>query len=64
MAKGSDLAKYVTEQFVTYMETPSEVRKQVKSTAKASREPWLTRWFGWGPVSLMLWWRGRAQRHR
>lgn len=64
MAKGTDLAKFVAEQFVTYMETPPEVRKQTKSSAKANREPWLTRWFGWGPIGLIIWWRGRTQRHR
>ncbi len=27
---GSELVKYMTEQFVTYMETPAEARKQNK----------------------------------
>lgn len=61
---GSELVKYMTEQLVTYMETPAETRKQSKTSAKATREPWLTRWFGWGPLSLMLWWRGRSGRQR
>ncbi|MHA7963817.1 YqzE family protein [Paenibacillus sp. CAU 1782] len=62
--KGDDLVKFMTEQFVTYMETPREVRKQARTEAKAVREPWLTRWFGWGPLGLMLWWRGRNGRQR
>lgn len=61
---GSDLVKYMTEQFVNYMETPAEARKEARTSAKAIREPWLTRWFGWGPISLMLWWRSRADRQR
>ena len=59
MAKADEYVKYLTEQFVNYMERPREERKQLRSSAKASREPWLTRWFGWGPVSLLIWWRGR-----
>jgi hypothetical protein len=59
---GKEFATFVAEQFVTYMETPKEQRKQTKSSAKALREPWLTRWFGWGPASLMIWWKIRAER--
>lgn len=61
---GSELVKYMTEQLVAYMETPAETRKQSRTSAKAAREPWLTRWFGWGPLSLMLWWRGKTDRQR
>ncbi len=64
MAKGDEYVKFVTERFVNYMETPREERKQIRTSAKARREPWLTRWFGYGPMSIMLWWRGRAERHR
>ncbi|QNK54447.1 YqzE family protein [Paenibacillus sp. PAMC21692] len=64
MKGGSDLVKYMTEQFITYMETPSETRKQAKTSAKAAKEPWLTRWFGFGGMSLMMWWRGRSGRQR
>lgn len=64
MAKGDEYVKYVAEQFVTYMETPREERRQIRTSAKARREHWLTRWFGYGPMSIMLWWRGRIERHR
>ncbi|MDQ6419019.1 YqzE family protein [Paenibacillus sp. LHD-117] len=64
MAGGNDLVKFMTQQLVTYMETPAETRKQAKTSARAAREPWLTRWFGWGPISLMIWWRGRSGRQR
>jgi hypothetical protein len=62
--KSEDYVKYMTEQFMAYMDTPKEERKQTRTSAKARREPWLTHWFGWGPMSIMLWWRGREQRHR
>jgi hypothetical protein len=65
MAKGGDeYVKYMTEQFVAYWETPKEERKLNKAQAKASREPWLTRWFGYAPMSVILWWRGRMGRQR
>ncbi|MOA07643.1 hypothetical protein D3C78_1273500 [compost metagenome] len=57
--KGDEYVKYMTEQLMAYMDTPRTERKQARTSAKARREPWLTRWFGWGPVSLMLWWRGK-----
>ncbi|RIX59389.1 YqzE family protein [Paenibacillus nanensis] len=62
--KGDELVKFMTERFVEYLETPAESRKNARTSAKASREPWLTRWFGWGPASLMIWWRGRGRDGR
>jgi hypothetical protein len=59
-----DLVKYLTEQFVQYIETPKDERKQAKAAAKASREPWLTRWFGWGPASFLIWWRSKGPKGR
>ncbi|MFF2093942.1 YqzE family protein [Paenibacillus sp. NPDC058174] len=64
MASGNDLIKYVTEQVVHYMETPRAERKQTKASARAQREHWMTRWFGVGAMSVLLWWRGRAERQR
>ena len=43
------LVKYITEQVVTYMETPREERR------KGVKEPWSTKWFGMIPISLTLW---------
>ncbi|WP_138751980.1 YqzE family protein [Paenibacillus sinopodophylli] len=64
MAKGDEYVKYITEQFVNYIETPREERKQTRMSAKARREPWLTRWFGLGPMSILIWWRGRTGGQR
>ncbi|WP_238327396.1 YqzE family protein [Paenibacillus gorillae] len=46
------------------METPRAERKQTKASARAQREHWMTRWFGVGAMSVLLWWRGRAERQR
>lgn len=43
------LVKYITEQVVTYIETPREERH---TTVK---EPWTTKWFGMIPIGLSLW---------
>lgn len=52
MASGDDLIKYLTERFVTYIDTPREVRRQEKVKVK---EPWTTKWFGMIPFSVSLW---------
>ena len=64
MAKGNDLVKYVTEQIVQYVEQPYEQRKEAKKIAKASREPWLVRWFGAGGLSIMLWMKKRQDKRQ
>lgn len=63
MAKkeNDEYIKYMTEKLVKYMETPHDVRKDKRQTAKAQREPWLIRWFGVGAFGLVLWWRGRGE---
>jgi len=66
--KRDELIKYVAGQFVAYIDTPTEVRKQRrmdKQAARAVRESWTTRWFGIAPLSLALWIRGwRSRRPR
>ncbi|QYR23550.1 YqzE family protein [Paenibacillus sp. sptzw28] len=62
--KGDEWVKYMTERFVNFMEMPQEVRKQKRETAKAAKEPWLTRWFGIAPFGVALWWRTRGRRQR
>ncbi|GFN33864.1 YqzE family protein [Paenibacillus xylaniclasticus] len=63
--KRDELIQYVAGQVVTYIDTPSEVRKQRridKQAARAVREPWSTRWFGIAPLSLSLWIQGLRRR--
>lgn len=43
------LVKYITEQVVTYIETPRQERQPVV------KEPWTMKWFGMIPISLSMW---------
>ncbi len=54
MAKGKELVKFITEQVVTYIETPREARKLAKISSKEQRENWRTRWFGMLPLSIHM----------
>ncbi|MFD2116264.1 YqzE family protein [Paenibacillus yanchengensis] len=62
MAKGNDLVRYMTEQFVHYVDQPVTVRKEARRQVKAGREHWLSRWFGIGGTSVMLWRLKRSER--
>ncbi|RXI99485.1 YqzE family protein [Anaerobacillus alkaliphilus] len=50
--KTNDYVKYVTQQFVSYVDTPSEKRKAMKEERKASKDPFAYRWFGLIPFAL------------
>jgi len=52
---GQEYVQYLTEQFVEYMEKPSEQKIEAKKIAKAQKEQWLVRWFGACGASLQLW---------
>ncbi|MFD2670583.1 YqzE family protein [Marinicrinis sediminis] len=52
-ASGKDLIKYVTEQFVRYLETPVDQRKAQRRLRK-ERETWSSRWFGMMPISVKM----------
>ncbi|MNI68781.1 hypothetical protein D3C73_1244930 [compost metagenome] len=54
MAHGDDLVKFITQQVVTYIETPKEVRQQAKVSSKEQRESWTVRWFGMIPMSIRM----------
>ncbi|XEC93041.1 YqzE family protein [Paenibacillus tarimensis] len=64
MKDGSEYVKFVTQRVVRYIETPKDVRRQVRKEAKAVREPWLTRWFGVAPLGIKIWWNGKKDRRR
>ncbi|BFH69783.1 hypothetical protein J27TS7_57010 [Paenibacillus dendritiformis] len=56
MAKGQDLIKYITQQFVTYIDTPVEARRERRLERKnRGKEPWQTKWFGMVPFSVQMW---------
>ncbi|NEW08635.1 YqzE family protein [Paenibacillus sp. SYP-B3998] len=54
MAKSDELVKYITQQVVTYIETPKDIRKQTKANSKEQRENWQTRWFGMLPLAARM----------
>ncbi|TVY08307.1 YqzE family protein [Paenibacillus cremeus] len=55
MAKSDELVKFLTQQVVKYIETPKDVRKQVRAGRREVRERWSTRWFGMLPLALRMW---------
>jgi hypothetical protein len=59
---GNEYLQYITEQLVEYIDKPAEDRKQAKKIAKAQKEQWLSRWFGVGGISLMLWLKKRKKQ--
>lgn len=50
--KTNDLVKYMTQQFVSYVDTPSDQRKAKKEEKKANKLPFAYRWFGLVPFAL------------
>jgi hypothetical protein len=55
LAKSDELVKYVTVKLLDYIETPREIRKQVKASQKVAREHWKYRWFGMLPLAIRMW---------
>ena len=51
---GHEYVQYLTERVVHYLDMPVDQRKAIKQTAKATREPWLLRWFGVGGAYVYL----------
>ncbi|KEK26167.1 YqzE family protein [Bacillus gaemokensis] len=50
----NDYVRFVTQQFVSYMDAPKEDRKQQKQQRRAEKAPFLNRWFGMMPLSAAL----------
>lgn len=47
--KTNDIVKFMTEEFVRYINTPKAERKK-----KAPKENWATRYFGMIPMALRM----------
>ncbi|MFK7693107.1 YqzE family protein [Paenibacillus sp. HJGM_3] len=60
--KSEEWIKYITEQVVTYIETPADVRKEQRQNQKIRREPWSIRWFGMIPLALQFWFGSRRKK--
>ncbi|MFT8317508.1 MAG: YqzE family protein [Sporolactobacillus sp.] len=50
--KSEDYVRYLTEQFVRYMETPRDERKKVRREHKAVRPPMRNQLFGQIPDAI------------
>ncbi|MCP1125143.1 YqzE family protein [Bacillus sp. AFS018417] len=53
----NDYIRYMTQQFVSYMDAPKADRKQKRQQRREEREPFLNRWFGMLPLSAALFYR-------
>ncbi|MFC4617977.1 YqzE family protein [Camelliibacillus cellulosilyticus] len=50
--KSDDYVKFLTEQFVKYMNQPRNERKQRRASRKQHRGPMLNEWFGLIPAAM------------
>jgi hypothetical protein len=57
----NDLIKYLTQQFVSYLDKPKDQRVQTKHDRKVSKPPLLSRWFGVLPLGFMLFMKKRKK---
>ncbi|MGF9963142.1 YqzE family protein [Bacillus rhizoplanae] len=53
----NDYIRYMTQQFVSYMDAPKADRKQKRQQRREEREPFLNRWFGMLPLSAAIFYR-------
>ncbi|HHY73036.1 MAG TPA: YqzE family protein [Bacillus bacterium] len=58
----NDYIKYITEQFVKYVDTSKEERKNQRKKRKSEQDPMLARMFGIIPIALMLIVNGRRKK--
>ncbi|MGD6832311.1 YqzE family protein [Sutcliffiella halmapala] len=52
--KTNDYVKYVTQQLVTYMDQPKEVKKAQRNQRKLERSPVVYQLFGVIPFAIMM----------
>lgn len=62
--KSDELIKYITEQVVTYMETPAEIRKEQRKSLQSQKEAWSSKWFGMVPIAIQMWMGGWNSKKR
>ncbi|MBU8571462.1 YqzE family protein [Bacillus subtilis] len=53
--KTNDYVKYMTQQFVKYIDTPRDERKERKEVRKETKTPVFQQWFGILPYGFRLW---------
>lgn len=52
MMKSNDYVKFLTEQFVSYMDQPKDTRKTIRQERKESRPTMSTHLFGMVPMAF------------
>ncbi|WP_377888531.1 YqzE family protein [Alkalihalobacillus sp. R86527] len=50
----NDLVKFMTQQVVSYMDQPKEERVNNRAERKATKQPFLFRWFGVIPMAISM----------
>jgi len=60
--KPSEWLKWITEQFVLYLDTPRDIRRERRRQRRRMQPPWSVRWFGLVPLGLSMWLRRRPGR--
>lgn len=52
--KTDEYIKYLTERVITYMDTPREVRRELRTKQRSAKPPWHVHWFGMVPMSIRM----------
>ncbi|WP_096201234.1 YqzE family protein [Bacillus sp. FJAT-45350] len=60
----NDLVKFITQQFVTYVNKPTDERKAMRLEKKESRPPAHFRMFGMIPLAISIALRKRKSKRR
>ncbi|WP_096434687.1 YqzE family protein [Alteribacter populi] len=60
--KTNDYVKFVTQQFVEYVDQPKGERQKMRQKKKEARPPMLHRWFGLIPFSCFLIYKNNKQK--
>ncbi|UOE95884.1 YqzE family protein [Alkalihalobacillus sp. LMS39] len=61
----NDIVKYITQQFVTYVDQPSEKRKEIRQERKSSKSPMHYQMFGMIPLALSIFFKNsRSKRNK
>ncbi|MEH7224581.1 YqzE family protein [Bacillus sp. JJ1566] len=58
----NDYVKFVTQQFVKFIDQPKEVRKATKQQRKDEQAPLTNRWFGIMPLAVSLMFKKNKKR--
>lgn len=64
MADGDKLVRYITQQVVSFLDTPRASRAESRRRNKGSREQWASRWFGLIPFALSFWYKNVRKKRR